>query len=132
MAEHDFPGRDITPWINALGGRWKHGASILDLFNLFLIDGLREVICPRLSIVNRLEYKLSEVYTDGLQKEIKPKVIDMIKERHGIEGDKLNTIADEVKTARHQLSLDAVDYGTTLALMLNQRLIFELRSRSKQ
>jgi hypothetical protein len=134
MAERTFHWREITPWANALGGKWKDGASILDLLNLFLIDGLRdsEMSCPRLSIVHRLDYKLYEVYKDGLQKTINPKVIAMIKERHGIEGDKLNTIADKIKTARHQLSLDLVDYGTALALMLSQRLMLDLRSRSKK
>ncbi|PQE09713.1 hypothetical protein CJF30_00009613 [Rutstroemia sp. NJR-2017a BBW] len=134
MAERTFPWREITPWANALGGKWKGGASILDLLNLFLIDGLRdsETICPRLCIVHRLDYELYEVYKAGLRKTTDQKIIAMIKERHGMEGDKLKTIAEKIETARHLLSLDLADYGTTLALMLSQRLMLDPRLRSKQ
>ncbi|PQE27346.1 hypothetical protein CJF32_00000304 [Rutstroemia sp. NJR-2017a WRK4] len=132
--DHCFSWSGITPWINALGGKWKDGASILDLLNLFLFHGLpgSERIYPRLSIVRRRDYNLSEVYEDSLQETIKPKVIGMIRERHEIEGNKLVTIADNIKNARHRWSLDLVDYGTALTLMLSQRLIIDLRSRSKK
>ncbi|ESZ98512.1 hypothetical protein SBOR_1174 [Sclerotinia borealis F-4128] len=115
-------GSDVQRWIQSLTGKWKHGASVLDLFNAFLIDGLRNRFVPRLSIVGVRDYELGDVFVQHLGKAVKQDVIHLI-ERHNNKGV-LGPIARKIGTASptNEFGINAIEYGAALALTFSERL----------
>ncbi|TGO49041.1 hypothetical protein BOTNAR_0447g00060 [Botryotinia narcissicola] len=113
---------DINLWINSLDGNWKEGASILDLLNDFLINGLRNRHYPEMTIVGTCVCKLDLLLVGRLGKPIEPNVAESLEKKYKPKVKDLVDIARKICKARGEDSFKDSEYGKAVALTFNSYL----------
>ncbi|KAF7883767.1 hypothetical protein EAF00_011079 [Botryotinia globosa] len=113
---------DIKLWINSLDGNWKEGASILDLLNDFLINGLRNRHYPEMTIVGTCMCKLDHLLVGRLGKPIEPNVAESLEKKYKPKDKNLVNIARKIRKAKGEDSFKDSEYGKAVALTFNSYL----------